>query len=135
MPHAKRWCREGRDLTANSPRQLHRVGGLHRLRQAAFRPGLKVRGHGRDKHNIEFRCRACKMDPLHWRSSVANTGFSVKPRPPSFSKPRAARHCARADLCSVFEDAPFGIEAPRSGGMRAGAVCTPITAAELAVPH
>jgi beta-phosphoglucomutase-like phosphatase (HAD superfamily) len=35
----------------------------------------------------------------------------------------------------VFEDAPFGIEAARRGGMRAVAICSTHKAAELAGPH
>ena len=35
----------------------------------------------------------------------------------------------------AFEDAPFGIEAARRAGMRAVAVCTTHTPAELAGPH
>jgi beta-phosphoglucomutase-like phosphatase (HAD superfamily) len=41
----------------------------------------------------------------------------------------------RAEACIVFEDAPFGIEAARRAGMRAVAVCTTHTPAQLAGPH
>ena len=37
--------------------------------------------------------------------------------------------------CIVFEDVPHGIEAARRAGMRAVAICTGHTAAELAGPH
>jgi len=37
--------------------------------------------------------------------------------------------------CVVFEDAPFGIEAARRAGMRAVAICSSHTAAELTGPH
>ena len=37
--------------------------------------------------------------------------------------------------CIVFEDAPFGIEAARRAGMRAVAVCSTHSPAQLAGPH
>ena len=61
-------------------------------------------------------------------------GFSGKPTPAIFLE--AARRIGVApERCIVFEDAPFGIEAARRGGMRAVAVCSTHSATELAGPH
>jgi len=75
-----------------------------------------------------------KMDPLPLAIVGGDEGFSGKPTPAIFLE--AARRIGVApERCIVFEDAPFGIEAARRGGMRAVAVCSTHTAAELAGPH
>ena len=61
-------------------------------------------------------------------------GLTGKPTPAIFLE-AAKRMNTPAENCIVFEDAPFGIEAARRAGMRAVAICTGHTAAELAGPH
>ena len=61
-------------------------------------------------------------------------GLPGKPQPAIFLE-AARRIGVPAASCIVFEDAPFGIEAARRGGMRAVAVCSSHSASELAGPH
>mgnify|MGYP000452788179 CR=1 FL=1 len=61
-------------------------------------------------------------------------GLPGKPEPAIFLE-ASKRIGALAANCIVFEDAPLGIEAARRAGMRAVAVCTGHTAAELDGPH
>ncbi|MFM2083416.1 MAG: hypothetical protein RLY95_234, partial [Pseudomonadota bacterium] len=61
-------------------------------------------------------------------------GLAGKPEPAIFLE--AAKRLGFAPSeCVVFEDAPFGIEAARRGGMQAVALTTTHTAAELAGDH
>ena len=103
-------------------------------RHAAAR-GLKIAvGTAGDRHNIEFAMSRLKMDPLPLAIVGGDEGLTGKPTPAIFLE--AARRIAVApERCIVFEDAPFGIEAARRGGMRAVAVCSSHTAEELAGPH
>jgi len=111
------------------------VAGFSAFAKAAVARGLKVAvGTAGDKHNIEFAMSRLKMDPLPLAIVGGDEGFSGKPTPAIFLE--AARRIGIApERCIVFEDAPFGIEAARRGGMRAVAVCSTHTAAELAGPH
>jgi beta-phosphoglucomutase family hydrolase len=111
------------------------VAGFTAFARAAKARGLKVAvGTAGDKHNIEFAMSRLKMDPLPLAIVGGDEGFSGKPTPAIFLE--AARRIGVApERCVVFEDAPFGIEAARRGGMRAVAVCSTHTAAELAGPH
>ena len=61
-------------------------------------------------------------------------GLPGKPEPAIFLE-ASRRMAVSASACIVFEDAPFGIEAARRAGMRAVAICTSHSAAELAGPH
>ena len=91
-------------------------------------------GTAGDRHNIEFAMSRLKMDPLPLAIVGGDEGFAGKPTPEIFLE--AARRIGVAPArCIVFEDAPFGIEAARRGGMRAVAVCSTHSAAELAGPH
>jgi len=111
------------------------VAGFTAFARAAVARGLKVAvGTAGDKHNIEFAMSRLKMDPLPLAIVGGDEGFAGKPTPEIFLE--AARRIGVApERCVVFEDAPFGIEAARRGGMRAVAVCSTHTAAELAGPH
>ncbi|RQO53395.1 HAD family phosphatase [Variovorax sp. KBW07] len=111
------------------------VAGFTAFAKAAVARGLKVAvGTAGDKHNIEFAMSRLKMDPLPLAIVGGDEGFTGKPTPAIFLE--AARRIGIApERCIVFEDAPFGIEAARRGGMRAVAVCSTHTAAELAGPH
>ena len=103
-------------------------------RQAAAR-GLKLAvGTAGDRHNIAFVMSRLNMDPLPLAIVGGDEGFSGKPTPAIFVE--AARRIGVApERCIVFEDAPFGIEAARRGGMQAVAVCSTHSAEELAGPH
>ena len=111
------------------------VAGFTAFAKAAVARGLKVAvGTAGDKHNIEFAMSRLKMDPLPLAIVGGDEGFAGKPTPEIFLE--AARRIGVApERCIVFEDAPFGIEAARRGGMRAVAVCSTHTAAQLAGPH
>ena len=111
------------------------VAGFTAFAKAAVARGLKVAvGTAGDKGNIEFAMSRLKMDPLPLAIVGGDEGFTGKPTPAIFLE--AARRIGVApERCIVFEDAPFGIEAARRGGMRAVAVCSTHTAAELAGPH
>ena len=111
------------------------VAGFTAFARAAVARGLKVAvGTAGDRHNIEFAMSRLKMDPLPLAIVGGDEGFAGKPTPEIFLE--AARRIGVApERCIVFEDAPFGIEAALRGGMRAVAVCSTHTAAELAGPH
>lgn len=111
------------------------VAGFTAFAKAAVARGLKVAvGTAGDRHNIEFAMSRLKMDPLPLAIVGGDEGFAGKPTPEIFLE--AARRIGVApERCIVFEDAPFGIEAARRGGMRAVAVCSTHSSAELAGPH
>jgi beta-phosphoglucomutase-like phosphatase (HAD superfamily) len=103
-------------------------------RQAALR-GLKVAvGTAGDRHNIEFVMTRLQMAPPPLAVVGGDEGLPGKPEPAIFLE-AARRIGAQAASCIVFEDAPLGIEAARRAGMRAVAVCTTHSAAELAGSH
>ena len=102
--------------------------------QAAAR-GLKIAvGTAGDRHNIAFVMSRLAMNPLPLAIVGGDEGLPGKPEPAIFLE-AARRIGVEPENCIVFEDAPFGIEAARRGGMRAVAVCTTHTPAELAGPH
>ncbi|QNK71912.1 HAD family phosphatase [Variovorax sp. PAMC28562] len=115
--------------------EFREVGGFGAFAKAAVARGLKIAvGTAGDKHNIEFAMSRLRMDPLPLAIVGGDEGFAGKPTPEIFLE--AARRIGVAPArCIVFEDAPFGIEAARRGGMRAVAVCSTHTPAELAGPH
>lgn len=103
-------------------------------RQAAAR-GLKVAvGTAGDRHNIEFVMTRLKMAPAPLAVVGGDEGLPGKPEPAIFLE-AARRIDVAAAACIVFEDAPLGIEAARRAGMRAIAVCTTHSPAELAGAH
>jgi beta-phosphoglucomutase-like phosphatase (HAD superfamily) len=111
------------------------VAGFNAFAAAAAARGLKIAvGTAGDRHNIEFAMSRLKMDPLPLAIVGGDEGFTGKPTPAIFLE-AARRIGADPARCIVFEDAPLGIEAARRGGMRAVAVCSTHTPAELAGPH
>ncbi|HXE21129.1 MAG TPA: HAD family phosphatase [Rhodoferax sp.] len=111
------------------------VAGFNAFATAAAARGLKIAvGTAGDRHNIEFAMSRLKMDPLPLAIVGGDEGFAGKPTPAIFLE-AARRIGADPARCIVFEDAPLGIEAARRGGMRAVAVCSTHTPAELAGPH
>ena len=97
--------------------------------------GLKIGvGTAGDKHNIAFALQHLKMQHAPQALVGGDQGFAGKPDPAIFLE--VARQLSTpAAQAIVFEDAPFGIEAARRAGMRAVAICTSHTAAELSGPH
>lgn len=111
------------------------VAGFNAFATAAAARGLKIAvGTAGDRHNIEFAMSRLKMNPLPLAIVGGDEGFTGKPTPAIFLE-AARRIGADPARCIVFEDAPLGIEAARRGGMRAVAVCSTHTPAELAGPH
>jgi beta-phosphoglucomutase-like phosphatase (HAD superfamily) len=111
------------------------VAGFDAFQRAAVARGLKVAvGTAGDRHNIAFTLGKLGLQPPPLAVVGGDEGLPGKPQPAIFLE--AARRLGVAPArCIVFEDAPFGIEAARRGGMRAVAVCTTHSAAELAGPH
>ena len=111
------------------------VAGFTAFARQAAAHGLKVAvGTAGDRHNIAFVMQRLKMEPAPLAIVGGDEGFTGKPTPAIFLE--AARRIGVApERCIVFEDAPFGIEAARRGGMRAVAVCSTHSAQELAGPH
>ncbi len=115
--------------------EFREVAGFGAFAKAAVARGLKIAvGTAGDKHNIEFAMSRLRMDPMPLAIVGGDEGFAGKPTPEIFLE--AARRIGVAPArCIVFEDAPFGIEAARRGGMRAVAICSTHTPAQLAGPH
>lgn len=115
--------------------QFREVPGFSVFNRAAAARGLKIAvGTAGDKHNIAFTMSKLRMEPHPLAIVGGDEGLPGKPEPAIFLE--AARRIGVAPArCVVFEDAPFGIEAARRGGMMAVAVCTTHSASELAGPH
>ena len=106
-----------------------------------FKIGVGTAG---DAVNVAFAMAHLQMQNPPAVIVRGDQGLKGKPDPAIFLK---AEHDLRAldqhamnlntltSASIVFEDAPFGIEAARRAGMRAVAICTSHTAAELAGPH
>lgn len=111
------------------------VLGFKSFAQQALERGLKVGvGTASDQHNIAFSLSNLQMPVAPHAVVGGDEGLPGKPEPAIFLEV-AHRMTTRAGACIVFEDAPFGIEAARRAGMRAVAICTTHSAAELAGPH
>jgi beta-phosphoglucomutase-like phosphatase (HAD superfamily) len=111
------------------------VPGFRRFAADAMGRGLKVGvGTAGDKHNIAFALSNLKMANAPDAVVGGDEGLPGKPEPAIFLE-TARRLRVNPAECIVFEDAPFGIEAARRAGMRAVAVCTTHTPAQLAGPH
>lgn len=115
--------------------QFSEVAGFSAFAKSAAARGLKIAvGTAGDRHNIAFTLSNLRLDPHPHAIVGGDEGLPGKPAPAIFLE--AARRIGVApSRCVVFEDAPFGIEAARRGGMKAVAVCTTHSAAELAGPH
>ena len=121
-----------RDMFGN---QFAEVAGFTAFAKKAAAKGLKIAvGTAGDRHNIQFAMSRLKMDPLPLAIVGGDEGLTGKPTPAIFLE-AARRIGAAPERGIVFEDAPFGIEAARRGGMRAVAVCSTHSAEELAGPH
>jgi beta-phosphoglucomutase-like phosphatase (HAD superfamily) len=111
------------------------VAGFTTFATKARSMGLKIGvGTAGDKHNIAFAMSHLKMPHLPQVIVGGDQGFAGKPDPAIFLEAARAMNTPTNNII-VFEDAPFGIEAARRGGMRAVAICTSHSAAELAGPH
>lgn len=111
------------------------VAGFKTFAGQAAAQGLKVGvGTAGDKHNIAFAFERLAMQPLPLAVVGGDEGLPGKPEPAIFLE-AARRMGVPPEQCIVFEYAPFGIEAARRAGMRAVAVCTTHSPAELAGPH
>jgi beta-phosphoglucomutase-like phosphatase (HAD superfamily) len=100
-------------------------------RQAGIQYGVGTAG---DQHNAAFVLKHLAMSHPPEIVVRGDEGLAGKPNPDIFLEV-ARRLGADPSQCIVFEDAPFGIEAAKRGGMRAVAMCTGHTAKELAGPH
>ena len=111
------------------------VAGFKTFATQARARGLKIGvGTAGDIHNVEFVLKHLQMNPAPDAIARGDEGLTGKPTPAIFLK-AAKRINMPSEHCIVFEDAPFGIEAARRAGMRAVAICTGHSAAELAGPH
>ena len=111
------------------------VAGFGAFAKTAAARGLKIAvGTAGDRHNVAFVMERLRMDPLPLAIVGGDEGLTGKPTPAIFLE-AARRIGVDPARCIVFEDAPFGIEAARRVGMRAVAVCSSHSAAELAGPH
>jgi beta-phosphoglucomutase-like phosphatase (HAD superfamily) len=115
--------------------QFSEVAGFTAFSERARSRGLKVGvGTAGDRHNIEFVLSHLQLPTRPLALVGGDEGLPGKPEPAIFLEV-ARRMKTGAGACIVFEDAPFGIEAARRAGMRAVAICTGHSAAELAGPH
>jgi beta-phosphoglucomutase-like phosphatase (HAD superfamily) len=111
------------------------VRGFRSFARGAMARGLKVAvGTAGDRHNIDFVFTRLKMDPPPHAVVGGDEGLPGKPEPAIFLE-AARRIGVDAAQCIVFEDAPLGIEAARRAGMRAVAICSSHSAAELSGSH
>ena len=111
------------------------VAGFKSFYAQAQAQGLKLGvGTAGDQHNIAFVMSHLQLPTPPQAIVGGDEGFPGKPDPAIFLQV-ARRLDTRASACLVFEDAPYGIEAARRAGMRAVAVCTIHTPAQLAGPH
>ena len=111
------------------------VAGFKPFLQQAQSAGLKMGvGTAGDQHNIAFVLSHLKLPTAPHAVVGGDEGLPGKPAPAIFLE-AALRMKTPPSACLVFEDSPFGIEAARRAGMRAVAMCTTHTPAQLAGPH
>jgi beta-phosphoglucomutase-like phosphatase (HAD superfamily) len=111
------------------------VKGFKAFAAKARSMGCKIGvGTAGDAANVAFAMAHLQMPNPPTVIVRGDQGLKGKPDPAIFLK--AAYDLQTVTSSSiVFEDAPFGIEAARRAGMRAVAICSSHTAAELAGPH
>ncbi len=111
------------------------VRGFKAFEEAARALGLRIAvGTAGDIHNVEFALTHLKMIQAPLAIIRGDMGLPGKPEPAIFLE--AARAISvPASHTIVFEDAPLGIEAARRADMRAVAICSTHSAAELAGDH
>ena len=111
------------------------VAGFRAFAADAHGRGLRIGvGTAGDAHNIAFALKHLAMPEPPQAIVGGDEGLPGKPEPAIFLEVARRLNVAPA-RCIVFEDAPLGIEAARRAGMRAVAVCTGHSAAELDGPH
>jgi beta-phosphoglucomutase-like phosphatase (HAD superfamily) len=111
------------------------VAGFKQFAAQTLQRGLKVGvGTAGDRHNIAFAMKHLQLPQAPHAMVGGDEGLPGKPDPAIFLEV-ANRMDIRASDCIVFEDAPLGIEAAGRAGMRAVAICTSHSAAQLAGPH
>ena len=97
--------------------------------------GLKIAvGTAGDIQNVEFALSHLKMSQTPQAIIRGDMGLPGKPEPAIFLEASRAVSVPTS-AAIVFEDAPLGIEAARRAGMRAVAICSTHSAAELAGDH
>lgn len=111
------------------------VRGFKVFEAAARAMGLKIAvGTAGDIHNVEFALGHLKLAHAPQAVIRGDMGLPGKPEPAIFLEAARALSVPAAEAI-VFEDAPLGIEAARRAGMRAVAICSTHSAAELAGDH
>ena len=111
------------------------VAGFKQFATQTLQRSLKFGvGTAGDRHNIAFAMHNLQLAVPPHAVVGGDEGLPGKPEPAIFLE-AASRMNVRAGDCIVFEDAPLGIEAARRAGMRAVAICTTHTPAQLAGPH
>jgi beta-phosphoglucomutase-like phosphatase (HAD superfamily) len=121
-----------RELFAN---EFCEVSGFKAFATQAQQAGIICGiGTAGDKHNIAFAMGHLKMHDAPSVIVGGDEGLAGKPNPAIFLEV-ARRLGVAPENCTVFEDAPFGIEAARRAGMRVVAICTSHQAHELDGSH
>jgi HAD superfamily hydrolase (TIGR01509 family) len=116
-------------------RDFRAVAGVREFTRRATQRGLKLAvASAGDQHNIAFALEHLELPQPPDAIVGGDEGLAGKPDPALFLEAARRLQVPPAE-CIVFEDAPFGIEAARRAGMRAVAVCTTHSPAELAGPH
>jgi beta-phosphoglucomutase-like phosphatase (HAD superfamily) len=111
------------------------VAGFKVFYEKALARGLKVGvGSAGDRHNLAFAFKHLALPTPPHAVVGGDQGLPGKPEPAIFLEAANAM-AASTTGCIVFEDAPFGIEAARRAGMRAVAICSSHTPAQLAGTH
>ncbi|MFZ3084161.1 HAD family hydrolase [Rhodoferax ferrireducens] len=111
------------------------VAGFKTFSGKALARGLKVAvGTAGDQDNIAFVLSHLQLPSSPHAIVGGDEGLPGKPEPAIFLE-AAKRMNTGARACIVFEDSPFGIEAARRAGMRAVAICSTHTPAQLAGAH
>lgn len=111
------------------------VAGFKAFAQAALARGLLVGvGTAGDAANVDFVFSHLELEPQPRVVIRGDMGLAGKPDPAIFLEAARQLGCEPTE-CIVFEDAPFGIEAAKRGGMRAVGITTSHSAAELAGDH
>ncbi|WP_342618436.1 HAD family phosphatase [Rhodoferax sp. GW822-FHT02A01] len=111
------------------------IKGFKQFEAQARQRGLKIGvGTAGDIHNLNFVMEHLALEVPPQAVARGDEGLPGKPEPAIFLAAAQRLQTAPAN-CIVFEDAPHGIEAARRAGMRAVAICSGHSAAELAGPH
>ena len=111
------------------------VAGFTEFEGRARTLGLKVGvGTAGDRHNIAFVLSHLRLAHAPHAIVGGDEGLPGKPEPAIFLEAARRLNSSPKD-CIVFEDSPFGIESARRAGMRAVAICSTHSPAQLAGPH